>query len=95
MSDTKYKLVDNKIIKIRNVCVHEFTVGDVEDPILLAGEPLWQWQQSEEGAWIMAHAEETPQWTTFTDYASYGTRFKIIAKMSSQNETFWKLKWGK
>ena len=56
----RYMLINDRVEEVREIVVHEFTMGDVDDPDLYAGEPLWQWQQSEEGQWIMDHAVETP-----------------------------------
>ncbi len=87
------KLIDNRPVRFRDVCVHEFTVGDVEDPDIMAGEPLWKWQQSEAGAWIMEHAVKEPYWMHQLDYNSFGHRYKIMARLSEHDETFWRLKW--
>ncbi len=42
----------------------------------------------------MEHAVEQPYWTHSTDYHSYGHLYRIMARLSEQNETFWNLKWG-
>jgi hypothetical protein len=88
------KIIDDQVVRFRDVCVHEFTVGDVEDPDLMAGEPLWKWQQTEAGAWVMSNAVEQPYWMHQHDYNSFGHKYRIMARLSEQNETFWKLKWG-
>lgn len=81
-------------MRFRDVCVHEFTVGDVEDPDIMAGEPIWNWQQSEAGAWVMEHAAEQPYWTRSMEHTTWGHRYRIMARLSEQNETFWRLKWA-
>lgn len=88
------KIIDNLAVRFRDVCVYEFTVGDVEDPDLIAGEPLWKWQQTEAGAWVMANAVEQPYWMHHHDFNSFGHKYRIMARLSEQNETFWRLKWG-
>jgi hypothetical protein len=50
------------VVKFTDVKVHEFNMGDVEDPDLYAAQPLYEWQQSEQGKWIMEHAVEPPFW---------------------------------
>ena len=40
--------------------LHEFNMGDVEDPYLYAAEPIYQWQQTEKGKWAMEHALDKP-----------------------------------
>jgi hypothetical protein len=88
------KIIDGLPVRFRDVCVHEFTVGDVEDPVLYAGEPLLAWQESAAGAWIMENAEEKPYWIKDLDYRTYMYRFRIIARLSEFNETFFRLKYG-
>ena len=88
------KLVDNCAVRYSDVCVHEFTMGDVEDPELYAAQPLWEWQESEAGSWVMEHAVEQPYWIQSLDYNSWGHRFRVMARMSEQDQTFWTLKWG-
>ena len=81
--------------RIHNVVVHEFTMGDVEDPDLYAGEPLWNWQESDEGKWIRAHAIETPMWHRIQDYLSFGYKYRITAKLKGRDYTYWQIKWKK
>ena len=90
---SEYKLVDGKGVKFSDVKVHEFTMGDVEDPDLYAAEPLYKWQQSEAGQWVMAHAVEAPFWHRMVDPASYGHKYYVIARLSEQDQTYWTLKW--
>ena len=75
------------------VC-HKFRMGDVEDPDLYAAEPLWQWQQSEMGKWVMDHAVETPSWHRHADFPNYGYAYSIQAELTPKNYTYWWLKWG-
>jgi hypothetical protein len=89
------KLINNKVVRFADVKVHEFNMGDVEDPDLYAAEPLWNWQQTEAGQWVMAHAVETPFWHRTVDPASYGHKYYIIARLSEQDQTYWTLKWQK
>ena len=70
-------------------------MGDVEDPDLYAAEPLWKWQQSEEGKWVMSHAVETPSWYRIPDVMQYGYRFEIRAKLTGARLTEYMLRHGK
>lgn len=91
----RYMIVDDRVGEVREIVVHEFTMGDVDDPDLYAAEPLWQWQQSEAGAWIMSHAVETPSWHRIPDQLQYGYRFQIRAKLSGARLTEYLLKHSK
>ena len=85
------KIIDGKPVRFRDVCVHEIRMGDVEDPDLFVADPIWQWQQTEPGKFIMENAEDPPYWTSRMDYSTYGTVYRIMARLSEQNETFWRL----
>ena len=85
------KIVDGKPVRFRDVCVHEIRMGDVDDPDLFVAEPIWKWQQTEAGKFVMEHAVQEPYWISNLDYTSYGTVYKIMARLSEQNETFWRL----
>lgn len=68
-------------------------IGDVDDPDIYAANPLWEWQKSEMGRWVMAHAIEPPVWHRMTDSLSYGYCYTVVAKLTEQDQTFWTLKW--
>ena len=90
--DPEYKIVDDRVVRFSDICVHEFTMGDVEDPDLYAAEPIIKWQDSEAGKFVMEHAVESPYWIRAIDYSSYGYRYRIMARLSEQNQTFFRLK---
>jgi hypothetical protein len=90
---SEVKIVDGVAVKYMDILVHTFRLGDVEDPDIYAAEPIWAWQQSAAGCWIMEHAVEKPYWTRRTDYQSYGYEFKIIARLSEADAVFFKLKY--
>lgn len=91
----EYKLIDNKVVKFSDVKVHQFNLGDVEDPDLYAGGPLGEWQNSEAGQWVMEHAVETPFWHRTVNPYTFGWTYYIIARLKEQDQTYWQLKWGK
>jgi hypothetical protein len=85
------KIIDGKPVRFRDVCVHEITLGDVEDPNLWLASPIYDWQQTEAGKFVMENAEEEPYWLSSTDYNSWGYRYRVMARLSEQHETFWRL----
>ena len=91
----EYKLINDQVVKFCDVRVHEFTMGDVEDPDLYAAQPLHDWQESESGQWVLAHAVETPFWHRVVNPYSYGWKYYIIARLREQDQTYWALKWQK
>jgi putative lipoic acid-binding regulatory protein len=86
-----YKVVGDRVEEMREVVVHTFSMGDVEDPDLYAAEPLYQWQESAEGKWIMEHAVETPCWHRMHDQLNYGYQYSITAKLRGPRLTEWLL----
>lgn len=90
----RYNVVGDKIVEVQEITVHKFQMGDVDDPILYAAEPLIKWQESEQGKWVMAHAIETPSWHQFADHASFGHTFVIRARLKAKDITYFRLKWG-
>ena len=90
----KNSSVDLQIESVKNIIVHSFSMGDVEDPDLMAAEPLIKWESSDQGQWIMANAIETPIWHRVVDHNAMGWRYTITAKLNAKDYTFWVLKWG-
>lgn len=88
------KILDGKPVRFRDVCVHEIKMGDVEDPDIYVAAPIWEWQQTAAGRFVMEHAVGKPYWIQHRDHSSYHLLYRIMARLSEQNETFWKLKWG-
>jgi len=92
--EPEYKIVDDQVVRFSDICVHEFTMGDVEDPDLYAAQPLYEWQQSEMGKFIMSKAVDTPEWHRQADISTYGYQYAVVAKLKEVDYTFWILKWA-
>ena len=90
--DKEYKIIDDHVVCFSDICVYEFSLGDVEDPDLYAAQPISEWQASAAGQFVMAHAVEKPYWIRMTDQASYGYRYVIVARMRESDQTFFRLK---
>jgi len=88
----EYQVIDDRVVRISNLVVHEFAMGDVEDPDLYAAQPISEWQDSEAGQFVMSHAVEKPYWTRMTDPYNYGYRYVIVARMREPDQTFFRLK---
>jgi len=88
------RIINGNPVRFCDVCVHTIKMGDVEDPDLFVADPIWKWQQTESGKWVMENAVEQPYWIRNIDTLNYGHTYKIMARLSEQNRTFWELKWG-
>jgi hypothetical protein len=93
MTPSEVKIVDGVAVKFSDILVHTFRLGDVEDPEIYAAGPLFDWERSEAGRWVMKHAVEKPYWSKRTDYYSYGYEFNIVARLSEADQVFFKLKY--
>lgn len=69
-----------RVEECREMVVHEFKLSDVDDPDMYAAQPLYEWQQSEFGQWVMKNAADTPSWHRYADPISYGYHYRITAK---------------
>ena len=47
-------------MKTHKFTVHTFNMGDVEDPEIYAAGPLFEWQNTENGKWVMENAVDKP-----------------------------------
>ena len=81
--------------EIHKITVHAFLVGDVEDPDLYAAEPMWDWQQSDAGKFVMEHAIDKPEWQRHPDPMFMGYRYIIIAELESKKLSEFYLRFGK
>ena len=92
----QYAVVGDRVEQVHTVLVHKFKMGDVEDPDLYAAQPLWEWQESDIGKWVMTHAVEPPTWHRHNHaYLMWGYEYAITAKLMGKDYTYWMLKYDK
>ena len=77
------------------VMVHSFRMSDVEDPAIYAAQPIYDWQQTETGKWVMEHSAPAPEWTIGLDQFHIGYQVYITANLSEQDAVFFMLKYNK
>lgn len=84
----KFKVVEKEgqevVEEIHRVVVHRFTMGDVDDPEIYAAQPLWEWQNSAAGKFVMEHAVNTPEYHRHLDQLLYGYQYVIIAELEKK-----------
>ena len=93
--DKQYKIIDDQVHEIHDIVVHRFKMGDVEDPDLYAATPLMEWQESEQGKWIMERSIDKPIWHRHSDPMNYHYEYAITAQLKEQDYTHWLVKWKK
>jgi len=75
------------------VIFHSFTMGDVDDVDIYVAQPIYEWQQTEQGRWAMKHAQDL-RYNVSQDPSTFGHRVTICGKIDqgpSLTEYF--LKW--
>lgn len=75
------------------VTFHEFSMGDVEDVEIYAAQPIYEWQQTPQGKWVMEHAQDLKFYTS-ADYNSFGYRVAIRGEINEKLATEFFLRWG-
>ena len=88
------KIINGAAVTFSDIVVHRFRMGDVEDPVLYAAQPIYEWQQTEAGKFVIENAVGPPWWVRTVNAATYGFEFAIVARMKEADQTFYILKWG-
>ena len=87
--DQKHHLIEGEVYTRREI--HTFKMGDVEDPELYAAQPIWEWQKTPMGQWVMKHCKD-PTFHTYPDPITYGYTILITAYMTDKRYTEFVLK---
>jgi len=91
----RYFVRNNMVIEKKTIVVHTITMGDVEDPDLMVAEPIWQWQQTPHGKWVMENAiPESPIWNRMADPVMWGHKYIISATFEGKKLTEYYLRFG-
>ena len=80
---------DGSLVK---VVVHKFNMGDVDDPDIYAGAPIYDWQQTEVGKYCMKHSVEELHYTIGPDMINWGFHVQIFGVFTEKDYMFFKLK---
>jgi hypothetical protein len=78
---------------MRRINFHTFTMGDVDDVEIYVAQPIWEWQQTEHGQWVMAHCKD-PQYRIGADDNKWGHRVVLYGDLEDKDAMFHQLKWG-
>lgn len=75
------------------ITFYTFNMGDVEDPEIYAAQPIYEWQQTEQGKWVMKHCKD-PTFSIGSDPAYMGYKITLHGELADQEAVFHELKWG-
>ena len=73
--------------------VHSIRMGDVEDPDLMVAQPIYEWQQTKAGKYVMKNSAPSPMWNRTSDPDTYGHLYIITAYLTPKQLTFYRLKY--
>ena len=76
------------------VHVHTINLSDVDDPEIFLAQPIYEWQQTEKGKWIMEHSTPAPSYHYVVDVFNYGYQYKICAYFNEHDYIVYKLKYA-
>jgi hypothetical protein len=80
----KYQVYDGNVYERRTV--HKFVMSDVEDVEIYIAQPLYEWQQTDHGKWVMANAKD-PTYHINADPITYGYQITVTAHITPKRWT--------
>jgi hypothetical protein len=91
----RYTVEGDVVKEIHKVVVHKFDLSDVDDPDIYAAGPIYDWERSEAGQFVMKHAVDTPEWHRHMDPMWMGYRYVITAELEKKKHSEFYLKFDK
>lgn len=79
--------------KVRTL-FHSFTTNVVEGPEIFLSAPIYQWQETEAGQWVMENSRDL-RYDVIADPNTYGHRVKIHGLLTEEQYTYFVLKFKK
>jgi hypothetical protein len=68
---------------MHQITFHTIGLGDVEDPEIYAAEPIFAWQKTEKGQWVMAHCPD-PLYRIAPDSSNWGHRVILYGNVDDK-----------
>lgn len=75
------------------ITFHTFSMGDVDDVDIFVAQPIWEWQQTDQGKWVMEHAQDLRYYTA-PDLNTFGHKITICGNLEPKLATEYLLRWG-
>lgn len=79
---------------MKRIVFHTFQLGDVEDPEIYAAEPMFKWQDTEQGRWAMEHCAN-PLYRITPDFNTFGYRVDIYGELEDKQAVEYLLRWNR
>lgn len=87
------RVVDGFAIEESDIEVHRFFISDLDDPDIVAGFKLAEWQATDAAEWVRARRIGELYWVSGVSFDSYGICYRVMARLTRQDQTFFKLKY--
>lgn len=71
---------------------YEFTLGDVADPDIYAAGPIYDWQKTEHGQWVIKHSYNL-SYNLYPDFSNFGYKVSITGFLNSEDKIYYTLKY--
>ena len=75
------------------ITFHSFTMGDVDDVDIYVAQPIYEWQQTQQGKWVMANAQDLKYYTN-PDASTFGYKITIRGSLEPIKATEYFLRWN-
>lgn len=95
MGSIRCEIRNNQVIEIHKIVVHRFNLSYVEDPDIYAAEPIWKWQNSEQGEFVMKHSISAPVFHKSINHNTMGYEYAIVAELEKKKLSEFYLKFDK
>jgi hypothetical protein len=77
---------------MQRLALHSFRMGDVDDVEIYVAQPIYEWQQTEQGKWCMSNATNLHYLTGFAP-DGWGYRITITGDLEDKLATEYLLRW--
>lgn len=74
------------------VTFYSFTMGDVDDVDIYAAQPIYEWQQTEQGKWVMENASDLKYYTS-PDLVTFEYKVIIRGNLEGKQAKEYFLRW--
>lgn len=78
---------------MKRIVLKTISVGDVEDPEIYVAQPIWEWQQTEQGSWCMRHGQNLT-YHRVIDYSAFANKYTITGDFTDEDYLYYTLRWG-
>jgi hypothetical protein len=99
MAPMRFQVVEQDgqqvVQEIYRAVVHRFLISHTEDPDIYAAEPIWKWQQSDAGKFVMKHTFSRPEFHKNLRALSLDYEYAITAELEKKKYSEFLLRFGK